>query len=108
MKMLSYYLDKLAATPDGDGSLLDHSMILYGAGLSDANLHLYTNLPILLVAGGIGGIKGGMHVKYPNRTPMTNLLLTMLDKANVPHVEKLGDSTGRLNLPSGGVQTAAL
>ena len=98
-KMLAYYLDKLRQTQDGDGSLLDHSMVLYGAALSDGNLHLYTNLPLLLFAGGVGGIKGGMHVRYPNRTPMTNLLLTMLDKANVPHIDKLGDSTGRLQLP---------
>jgi Protein of unknown function (DUF1552) len=97
-KMLSYYLDKLRATPDGDGSLLDHSMILYGGALNDGNLHLYTSLPLLLVAGGVGGIKGGQHIRYPNRTPMTNLLLTMLDKANVPRVERLGDSTGRLDL----------
>jgi hypothetical protein len=99
-KMLSYYLSRLKETSDGDGSLLDHSMILYGAGLSDANLHLYTDLSLLLVAGGVGGIKGGQHVRYPLRTPMTNLLLTMLDKANVPHVETLGDSTGRLDLPT--------
>ena len=100
IKMLSHYLDKLRATPDGDGSLLDHSMILYGAALSDANLHLYTDLPLLLVAGGVGGIKGGMHVKYPKRTPLTNLLLTMLDKAGVPGVASLGDSTKRLELPT--------
>ncbi len=100
-KMLAYYLGKLRDTKDGDGSLLDHSMILYGAGLSDANLHLYTDLSLVLVAGGIGGIKGGQHVRYPKRTPMTNLLLTMLDKAGVPHLDKLGDSTGRLELPSG-------
>jgi len=99
-KMLAYYLDKLQSTPDGDGSLLDHSMLLYGGALSDGNLHLYTNLPLMLIAGGVAGIKGGRHVRYPNRTPMGNLLLTMLDKANVPHVEKLGDSTGRLELPS--------
>jgi len=80
--------------------LLDHSMILYGAGLSDANLHLYTDLSLLLVAGGVAGIKGGQHVRYPTRTPMANLLLTMLDKAGIPHVEKLGDSTGRLDLPT--------
>jgi hypothetical protein len=99
-KMLAYYLDKLRSTPDGDGSLLDHSMLLYGSALSDGNLHLYTNLPILLVAGGVAGIKGGRHVRYPKGTPMSNLLLTMLDKANVPDVDKLGDSTGRLQLPS--------
>jgi hypothetical protein len=99
-KMLAYYLEKLRSTPDGDGSLLDHSMLLYGGALSDGNLHLYTNLPLLLVAGGIGGIKGGQHIRYPNRTPMGNLLLTMLDKANVPYVDKIGDSNGRLELLS--------
>jgi hypothetical protein len=99
-KMLAYYLDKLRSTPDGDGSLLDHAMLLYGGALSDGNLHLYTNLPLLLVAGGVAGIKGGRHIRYPGRTPMGNLLLTMLDKADVPYVEKLGDSSGRLELPS--------
>jgi hypothetical protein len=97
-KMLAYYLDKLRSTPDGDGSLLDHALILYGGALSDGNLHLYTDLPLLLVAGGAAGIKGGQHVRYPRGTPMGNLLLTMLDKANVPYVAKLGDSTGRLGL----------
>jgi len=99
-KMLSYYLDKLRSTSDGEGSLLDHSMILYGAALSDANLHLYTDLPLLLVAGGVGGIKGGQHMRYPKRTPLTNLLLTMLDKAGVPRDARLGDSTKPLDLPS--------
>ena len=97
-KMLAYYLDKLRNTADGDGSLLDHSMIMYGAALSDANLHRYDDLPILLVAGGVNGIKGGQHLKYPQRTPLTNLLVTMLDKAGVPGVERLGDSTGKLEL----------
>jgi hypothetical protein len=105
-KMLGYYLDKLRDTPDGDGSLLDHAMILYGGALNDGNLHLYTNLPLLLVAGGVNGIKGGQHIRYPNRTPMTNLLLTMLDKANVPHVDRLGDSTGRLELTASTAKAA--
>jgi len=96
-KMLAYYLEKLHSTSDGDGSLLDHSMILYGAALSDANLHLYTDLPLLL-ATGVQGVKGGQHVRFPKRTPLTNLLVTMLDKARVPNVEKLGDSTKRLDL----------
>ena len=107
-KMLAYYLDKLRTTPDGDGSLLDHSMILYGAALSDANLHLYTDLPLLLVAGGVNGIKGGQHIRYPNRTPMTNLLVTMLDKAGVHDVDRLGDSTGKLDLTASAVRSAAL
>jgi hypothetical protein len=100
MKLLAYYLDKLRSTPDGDGSLLDHALLLYGGALSDGNLHLYTDLPTLLFAGDAAGIKGGRHVRYPRGTPMNNLFLTMLDKANVPHVESLGDSTGRLELPS--------
>jgi hypothetical protein len=99
-KMLAYYLDKLRSTPDGDGSLLDHALILYGGALSDGNLHLFTDLPLLLVAGGVGGIKGGQHIRYPRGTPMGNLLLTMLDKANVPPVERLGDSNGRLEISS--------
>jgi Protein of unknown function (DUF1552) len=99
-KMLAYYLDKLRNTQDGDGSLLDHTLIMYGAALSDANLHLYTDLPVLLVGGGINGIKGGQHVKNPSRTPLTNLLLTMLDKAGVPKMDRLGDSTGRIDLAS--------
>src|SRR5947208_3984215 len=98
-KMLSYYFDKLRSTKDGDGSLLDHSLILYGAALSDANLHLYTDLPLLLMGGGVAGIKGGMHVRYPKKTPMANLLLTMLDKAGVPRDEKLGDGNKLLQLP---------
>lgn len=100
VRLLAYYLDKLASTPDGDGSLLDHALMLYGSALSDGNLHLYTDLPLVLIGGGVAGIKGGQHVRYPGRTPMTNLLLTMLDKANVPHVDRIGDSTGRLPLPS--------
>jgi hypothetical protein len=99
-KMLAYYFDKLRSTKDGDGSLLDHSLILYGAALSDANLHLYTDLPLLLMGGGVAGIKGGQHVRFPKRTPLTNLLLTLLDKANVTGVESLGDSTKRLELPA--------
>jgi uncharacterized protein DUF1552 len=99
-KMLAYYLGQLRNTADGDGSLLDHSLILYGGAISDGNLHLFTNLPLLLFGDGGGAVKGGRHVRYKRGTPMANLLLTMLDKANVPHVEKLGDSTGRLELPT--------
>ena len=105
-KMLAYYLDKLSNTPDGDGSLLDHSIIMYGAALSDANLHRYDDLPILLVGGGVNGIKGGQHVRYPVRTPLTNLLVTMLDKAGVPNAEKIGDSTGKLDLAASDPKSA--
>jgi len=101
VKQLAYFCDRLANTKDGgDGTLLDNSMTLYGAALSDANLHLYTDLPLLLTAGKNTGIKGGVMVRYPKRTPMTNLLVTMLDKAGVTGVESLGDSKGRLTLPT--------
>jgi hypothetical protein len=98
-QMLIYLLEKLRSTPDGDGSLLDHSMILYGGGLSDANLHLPTDLPIVLAGGGSGRIKGGRHVRYPKGTPLMNLYLTLLHKLGIP-LEKFGDSTGEIDLPS--------
>ena len=96
MKHFAYFLEKLRSTADGDGSLLDHTVILYGGSLSDGNLHWHSNLPILLLG---GGIKGGRHMKYPEDMPMANLLLTMFDMLKVP-VEKLGDSTGRLDIGS--------
>jgi hypothetical protein len=95
VQLLTYFLQKLQATPDGDGSLLDHSLILYGGGMGNGNLHRHSDLPCLLV-GKLGGqFKTGRHLSYPENTPMTNLLLTILDKAGVP-MEKLGDSTGAL------------
>jgi len=99
VKLFSYYLAKLRSTPDGDGNLLDHMVLLYGTGLSDGNTHLHDNLPALLVGGAGGRIKGGRHVRYPEETPMTNLHLALLDRLGVP-VEKFGDSTGELNLLS--------
>ena len=96
-RMLAYYLEKLHSTADGDGSLLDHSMIVYGSALSDGNVHIHNNLPVLLIGGGAGRIKGGRHVRYPVDTPVTNLFSTLLDNLGVP-VEKLGDSTDRLNI----------
>ena len=75
--------------------------MLYGGALSDGNLHIFKDLPILLFAGGVAGIKGGLHVRYPNGTPLNNLFLTMLDKAGV-QVDSMGDSTGKLELPSSG------
>ena len=98
-EMFAYYLEKMRSTPDGDGSLLDHSIILYGSSLSDGNLHVHNDLPILLVGGGAGQLKGGRHVRYPDDTPTTNLFLTLLDKLGIP-LENFGDSTGRLDLLS--------
>jgi hypothetical protein len=95
-QLFAYFVEKLKSTPDGDGSLLDHTLLLYGAGLSDGNIHSHVDLPLTLVGGG-ASIKGGRHIAVSLHTPMTNLLVTMLDKAGV-HVEKLGDSTGRVEL----------
>jgi len=94
-QMFAYYLEKLRSTPDGDGSLLDHSMIVYGSSIADGNLHTHVDLPVLLCGGGAGSVRGGRHIRYPKNTPMTNLLLTMMDKAGVP-AEKIGDSTGEI------------
>ena len=101
--LFAAFLQKLASTPDGEGSLLDHTLYLYGAGISDPNLHLHFDLPLLLVGGAGGRRKGPRHVRFPEETPMTNLLLTMLDRVGVSQ-EHLGDSTGSLNLePLSGV-----
>ena len=94
-KLLAYYLERLRSTVDGDGSLLDHSAILYGSGLSDGNLHKATDLPLIVAGGGGGKIAGGRHIEFKPDTPMTNLHLTLLDIAGV-HVDKFGDSNGEL------------
>ncbi len=95
--LLSYYLEKLASTPDGDGSLLDHSMVLYGSGLGDGSQHAPHDLPILLAGGAAGQIRGGSHIQHPKDTPVTNLFLTIMDRMGV-HQDSFGDSTGRLDL----------
>jgi len=100
VNQLAYLIDRMKNTPDGDGSLLDHSMILYGSSISDGNRHTHTNLPMALIGGASGKLKGGRHIRYAEETPMNNLLLSMLDKAGVP-AEKLGDSTGKLDQLSG-------
>ena len=92
--LFASYVEKLRATPDGDGSLLDHVMLVYGGGISNSDRHTHGPLPTLLMGGGAGAIKGGRHLVYPEDTPLTNLQLTLLDKLGVP-IEKLGDSTGQ-------------
>jgi hypothetical protein len=94
-ELFSKYLTKLRATPDGDGSLLDHMTIMYGSGISNSNRHSGDNLPILVVGGGAGTLKGGRHLNYPDKPSLANLLVTLMDKLDVP-VDKLGGSTGRL------------
>jgi hypothetical protein len=91
----SYWLEKLRTTPDGDGSLLDHSLILYGGSMSNSNVHNHAPLPIVVAGGANGTMKGGRHLKYAENTPMANLLLTILDKAGV-HQDSVGDSTAVL------------
>ena len=81
VSLLSRFLQKLRATPDGDGNLLEHSMTVYGGGIGNGNLHEHTNLPCLVAGGGGGRLKGGRHLAYPEDTRLTNLLLTVLDKA---------------------------
>jgi hypothetical protein len=94
---LTYFFDKLKKTPDGDGSLLDHSLVLYGSTLSDGNEHNHDPLPVILIGGASGQIKGGRHIQYAAHTPMSNLLLSLLDKFGV-HQDKFGDSTGKLEI----------
>ena len=93
--MLAYFLGKLRNAEDETGSLLDHSMVVYGSSLSDSNAHTHDNLPTLLAGGASGALRGGRHLRYPDGTPMTNLFLTMLDRLGVDR-ERLGDSTGQV------------
>jgi len=95
--LLAYLLEKLRATPDGDGTLLDHSMLLWGSAMSDGNQHNHTDLPIILAGGASGRLKGGRHLKNPRTTPLANLLIAMLDKLDIP-AEKFGDSSGMLQI----------
>jgi hypothetical protein len=95
VKMLAYFLERLQATPDGDGTLLDHSMILYGSSLSDGNEHNFDPLPVVIAGGASGRLKGGRHIRHAPHTPMSNLLLAMLHKMGAP-VDKIGDSTAPL------------
>jgi hypothetical protein len=94
VQQLAYFLDKLKSTPDGDGTLLEHSQIVYGSGLSDGNKHQHNNLPVL-----VAGKSGGRHITYPAETPMNNLHLALLDRMGV-HIDSLGDSSGELNVLS--------
>ena len=93
VSLFARYLEKLQSTADGDGTLLDHVVLLYGAGLSNSDRHTHSPLPTLVAGGGAGRITGGRHLVYPEDTPLTNLHVTLLDKLGVP-VDRLGDSTG--------------
>jgi hypothetical protein len=95
--LFAKFLERLRSTPDGDGNLLDHSMFLYGSGMSNGNQHTHDNLPILLVGGAAGRLKGDRHIKMKPGTPLSNLMITLLDKAGVP-TDHFGESSGRIEL----------
>jgi Protein of unknown function (DUF1552) len=94
-EVFAKFVGKLAQMPDGEGSMLDHSILLYGSNMSNSNLHNQYPLPTALVGGGCGRVKGGQHINFKERTPLANVLLTVLQRAGVP-IEKVGDSTGAI------------
>ncbi len=96
VSLFAEYLAKLKATPEGNGTLLDHSLILYGSGIGNPNIHDHTNLPILVAGGAAAGMKGGRHIKYAKPTPLANLHLTLLDKVGV-HLDSFADSKGKVD-----------
>jgi len=95
ISLFAEFLEKLKATPEGDGSLLDNTLLLYGSGMGNPSLHDHVNLPILVAGGAAFGMKGGRHIKYENGTPLANLHLTLLDRAGV-HLDSFGDSDGKI------------
>jgi hypothetical protein len=95
VSLFSYYLERLKATPDGEGSLLDHVMVLYGSGIGNPNIHDHTNLPILVAGGHAFGMKGGRHFRYNDPVPLANLHLTLMEKAGVK-IESFADSNGKI------------
>jgi hypothetical protein len=94
--MFAYLLKRLQETPDGDGTLLDHSLVLFGSSLCESNIHTHDDLPIVLAGTASGQVNGNRHLVYPKETPLNNLLLNMFDLAGLPHIDGFGDSTGRL------------
>ena len=95
VELFAYYLDKLKATQDGDGTLFDHSMVVYGSALCDPNRHQHENVPTVIAGRGNGAFRLGRHVVYPDGTPLTNLYMSLLDRMDV-RPETIGDSTGKL------------
>jgi hypothetical protein len=92
----AYLLEKMNAIQEGDGTMLDHAMVVYCSGISDGNRHNHDDLPCLLVGGGCGTVKSGRHVEYPQNTPINNLWVSLLERMGAV-TEKLGDSNGRLD-----------
>jgi hypothetical protein len=96
VSMFAYLLKRLRETPDGDGTLLDHSLVVFGSSISESNIHTHDDLPIVLAGTANGQLKGNRHLAYSKETPLNNLFLSMFDLAGLPHVDGFGDSTGRL------------
>jgi hypothetical protein len=94
-RQFAYLVKKMAAMAEGDGTMLDHTLFLYGTGISDSNTHFHDDLPIALIGGQAAGIRGGRYVRHPKGTPLTNLHVTILEALGV-EAEKFGDSTGKL------------
>jgi hypothetical protein len=97
IQLLAYFLDKLQSTYDGDGSLLDHSMVMLGSTMSNGDIHNHAPLPILVAGGASGGLKAGRHLKHPEHTPLANLMLKVLHIADI-QAEYFGDSTGTIEI----------
>ena len=96
VSLFSYFLERLKETPDGDGTLLDNSVYLYGSGMGNPDVHDHTNLPIIVAGGAAGRMKGGRHIQYDRATPLANLHLTLLDKVGVK-LDSFADSEGKID-----------
>jgi hypothetical protein len=96
VSLFAYFLDKLKATREGDGTLLDHALLLYGSGMGNPNVHDHVNLPILVAGGAAGKHKGGRHIRYAEPTPLANLHLTLLEKVGV-RLDSFADSKGKID-----------
>jgi hypothetical protein len=96
VSLFAYFLEKLKATPEGSGTLLDHSLYLYGSGMGNPNVHDHVNLPILVAGGGVTGVKGGRHIKYAEPTPLANLHVTLLERVGV-RMDAFADSKGKVD-----------
>jgi len=96
VSLFAGFLERLKATPEGDGSLLDHCLYLYGSGMGNPNVHDHTNLPIVVAGGAAGNMRGGRHIAYERPTPLANLHLTLLNKVGIP-MRAFADSNGRVN-----------
>ena len=95
VSLFAQFLEKLKSTPDGEGSLLDNTVYLYGSGMGNSSLHDHENLPILVAGGAACGMRGGRHIEYKDGTPLANLHLTLLDRVGV-HLDSFGDSNGKI------------